>query len=189
MGAPEDIGILEVKLAELKVEYEQYFARVLKREPIQHRESVERTIRQYSNIALNNTALKFKFNNLVGKYNSYKQYWTRILRKIEEGTYTRRAESVTGTRLEQASQPSTSSAPKKPATPRENGKNNDDSLKQVYNDYIKARKECNEPTDGLTFDKLKQGLSAQRSKNGGNDHDLTVYVQDGKAKISMTPKK
>ena len=94
MGIQEDMTILDSKVARLKVEYEQYFMRVVKREPLQMREEVERIIREYSNKSISNTSQKFRFNSIVAKYNSYKQYWTRTLRAIEDGTYVRRAEGT-----------------------------------------------------------------------------------------------
>src|SRR5262249_40879061 len=36
-----------------------------------------------------NTALRFRFNQLVQRYTTYNTYWQRITRQIEEGTYKR----------------------------------------------------------------------------------------------------
>ena len=38
---------------------------------------------------IRNTALRFRFNVITQKFNTYSMYWTRICRQIEEGTYKR----------------------------------------------------------------------------------------------------
>lgn len=87
MGLKEDIDLLDSKIARLKTDYEQYFMRLVKREPAKLREEVERLVLLYSNKSLTNTTLKFRYNTLVAKFSSYKQYWTRVLRAIDEGTF------------------------------------------------------------------------------------------------------
>ncbi len=184
----EDMKALDAKVARLKVEYEQYFMRVVKREPLKMREEVERTIRDYSNQSISNTSLKFRFNGLVAKYNSYKQYWTRVLRAIEEGTYTRRAEGV-GPAL--STPPEPLPAAKKPAPGRAAG--NNDNLNDAYEKYLKARKECKEPTKGLSFEKFASNVEKTKDKvkekYKAADVELKVYIKDGKTKLAITPKK
>src|SRR3989337_3789984 len=94
MSDKDEIELLDSKIARLKVDYEQYCAKIQKREPAKLRDEVDRTVLSLSNRQLTNTGLKFKLNSIVAKYNSYKQYWTRILRAIEEGTYVRKAEGA-----------------------------------------------------------------------------------------------
>ncbi len=188
MGAKEDIENLDSKVARLKVEYEQYFMRVLKREPAKLREEVERLILLYSNKNLTNTSIKFKYNALVARYNSYKQYWTRTLRAIEEGDFSRKGEGD-----EQALRPA--EAAKKPvpvkedeAKPRQDG-----GIDVVYEKYLEARKACNEPVDGITLKTLEKTIEEYKKKvverYNTKDVDLKVYIKDGKAKLAITPKK
>ncbi len=92
MSVKKDIELLDSKVTRLKVEYEQYFMRILKLEPMKLRDEVERIIRYYSTSQIGNTSLRFKFNSVVSRYNSYKQYWARTLREIDQGTYKRRSE-------------------------------------------------------------------------------------------------
>lgn len=187
MGAKEDIDLLDSKVARLKVEYEQYFMRVLKREPAKLREEVERLILLYSTKNITNTSMKFKYNTLVAKYTSYKQYWTRTLRAIDEGEFSRKAEGD-----EDALRPP--EAAKKPATVKEAGRPSEDNgLGAVYEKYIEARKACNEPTEGITLKTLEKTIEEYKKKveekYNTKDVDLKVYVKDGKAKLTITPKK
>lgn len=191
MGDREEIDILDGKIARLKVEYEQYFARVLKREPAKLRDEVDRTILVYSNKLINNTSLKFKLNAIVAKYNSYKHYWTRVLRAIEEGTYVRKAEGAPdGPIAKEAAKTQPATERKTPAPKRPD---EDNGVSEIYAKYIEARKQCNEPVEGITVEGLKKTIDQYRKKveeqYKTSNVDLKVSIKDGHAKLSITPKK
>jgi hypothetical protein len=195
MGDREQIDLLDSKIARLKVEYEQYFARVLKREPVKLRDEVERTILAYSNKLINNTSLKFKLNAVVARYNAYKQYWARVLRAIEDGTYVRKAEGAPeGPIAKGAAKPAQTAAPgaKMPAQSRQK-EDKDNAVSEIYTKYIEARKQCNEPVDGITVDALKKTIDQYRKKveeqYKTSNVEFNVSIKDGHAKLSITPKK
>lgn len=191
MGDREDLEILDGKIARLKVEYEQYFARVLKREPAQLRDEVDRIILAYSNKAINNTSIKFKLSALVAKYNSYKQYWTRVLRAIEDGTYNRKAEGAPEGPVAKGAA-KTSPAPERKA-PVQSSPDEDNGVSEIYKKYIEARKQCNEPVEGITPETLKKTLDQYKKKveeqYKTSEVDFKVQIKDGHAKLSITPKK
>jgi len=195
MGDREEIDMLDAKIARLKVEYEQYFARVLKREPAKLREEVDRTILAYSGKLINNTSFKFKLNAIVAKYNSYKHYWTRVLRAIEDGTYVRKAEAAPeGPVSKGAAKPAQSPAPSANAPAQARPKEEkDNGVSEVYAKYIEARRQCNEPVDGITVDALKKTIDQYRKKveeqYKTSNVDLRVSIKDGHAKLSIMPKK
>lgn len=192
MGILEDIDLLDSKLARLKVEYEQYFMRVLKREPVKLRNEIEKTILFYSNKNFTNTSHKFKYNSVVAKYNSYKQYWTRVLREIEEGTFIRKGEGDSlGSKLPQIKTPAPQKTTKAPAEVSAGGSPKSE-LEDVYRQYIDKRRECNESTDGITMDSLARTIDKYKKQveeqYKTKDIDLKVYVKDGKTKLTITPK-
>ena len=80
---------LETKMARLRSIYEQYFMGIEKMPPRTLRKDVVRIIHRMENLYVRNTALKFKIRSLVQRFNSYKAYWMRVERQIEEGTYVR----------------------------------------------------------------------------------------------------
>jgi hypothetical protein len=187
MDVKEGIELLDVKISRLRIEYEQYFMKILKREPLGLRKEVERILLRYSSKPITNTALKFKYQSLVAKYNSYKYYWTRTLRAIEEGTYERRAE---GGRISRAG--SEGSLPKD--SPSKAPFNKEDGpLVEVYHKYLEARKKCRQPTEGITFERLKKSIEKQKKKieseYGMKDVDVRVLIKDGTAKIAFEPKR
>jgi len=190
MSDKDEIELLDSKIARLKVDYEQYFAKIQKREPAKLRDEVDRTVLSLSNRQLTNTGLKFKLNSIVAKYNSYKQYWTRILRAIEEGTYVRKGEGAMEfeSALGRPGPETVERAPAQRQTPQ--GGNGFDDL---YSKYIEARRSCNEPVEGITPEVLKKTVEQYRKKVEEQYHtkdvEFKVSVKDGKAKLTIIPKK
>jgi hypothetical protein len=80
---------LEPKVERLKSLYQQFFMGIEKIPPAVLRKDVERTIWLLRRERLQNTRLKFKFQQIIQRYNTYQQYWSRVMRDIEKGTYKR----------------------------------------------------------------------------------------------------
>lgn len=83
------IDELEADLERLHALYNQYFMGIEKLEPLVPRKSVERKINLLRREKLRSTALRFRFQTQIQKYNTHTNYWRRICRQIEEGTYKR----------------------------------------------------------------------------------------------------
>ena len=83
------IGELESRVDRLRSLYEQYFMGIEKLIPSVPHKDVERRFYVLRREQIRNTALRFRFQNVLLKYNTYQSYWTRICRQIEEGTYKR----------------------------------------------------------------------------------------------------
>lgn len=77
------------KIERLKVLYEQYFMGIEKMEPQVARKEVTRVMLGLQQQYIRNTALRFRFNTMLQKWNIYITYWNRVLREIELGTYVR----------------------------------------------------------------------------------------------------
>jgi hypothetical protein len=88
---------LEVRLERLRALYEQYFLGLEKVEPSVARKDVDRRIWLLKREQIRNTARRFKLQTVIQRYNTFQQYWQRICREIENGTYRRhlvRAERI-----------------------------------------------------------------------------------------------
>jgi hypothetical protein len=63
----------------------------------------------------------------------------------------------------------------------------------VYEDFIRIKKQCGEPTDGLTFEKFSLTLRKNRDqlvdKHGCKRVRFSVYVKEGRASLKATPMK
>lgn len=63
--------------------------------------------------------------------------------------------------------------------------------REVFEQFLSTKKQCNEPVTGLTFDKFVVTLRKNREqivqKHGAAKVRFTVYVKDGKAALKATP--
>jgi hypothetical protein len=83
------IGELEERVDRLRNIYEQYFLGFEKLEPTVPRKDVDRRLAILRKEQIRNTAMRFRFQVVTQKYNTYAMHWIRICRQIEEGTYKR----------------------------------------------------------------------------------------------------
>ncbi|HEY8088513.1 MAG TPA: MXAN_5187 family protein [Polyangiaceae bacterium] len=71
----------------------------------------------------------------------------------------------------------------------------DDSVEwlAVYEDFIRTKKQCGEPTEGLTYEKfshtLKKNRDALIQRHGCRRVKFSVYVKEGRASLKATPVK
>ena len=85
----KQIGDLEIAVDRLRSLYEQYFVGIEKIEPQVPRKDVDRRIYALRKEQIRNTALRFRFQMVLQRYNTYQTHWQRICREIENGTYKR----------------------------------------------------------------------------------------------------
>jgi hypothetical protein len=85
----KQIGDLEIAVDRLRSLYEQYFMGIEKIEPMVPRKDVDRRIYTVRKEQIRNTALRFRFQMILQRYNTYQTHWQRICREIENGTYKR----------------------------------------------------------------------------------------------------
>jgi len=83
------LGDLESEITRLRAIYEQWFQGIERVPPVRMREKLDRKVRQLRREAPNNTALRFKYQTIFQRWITFTQYWDRITKRIEEGTYHR----------------------------------------------------------------------------------------------------
>lgn len=179
MGVQEDIAFFEQSLNDLVVKYEQYFLGLEKREPIKLLEDVERLARKYATTKITNTMLKFRYNTLVARFSSYRQYWGRITRLIEDGKYSRdRARMERQTSLPPAPEPASSVPPE---------------AERVYRDYLAACQSCNLKNTTISPEKVAALIAQQKplieKRYGTASITFAVVIEDGVPKIKARPRR
>lgn len=179
MGIPEDIAQFEQSLNELIIRYEQYFLGLEKREPLRLLETVERMARRYANVKIVNTMLNFKYTSLVSRFNSYRQYWNRINRLMEEGKYSR-------DRFRMAMHQRHDGEQKRGAAP-EGCPEPVDETEALYRQFVAARRSCNLPADSITKEMVAAAIERQRpaisARYGNAQVEFRVVVEEGVPKI------
>lgn len=181
MKIEEDLTLIELRLNQLITSYELYFLGSEKREPLQQFTELERLIRRYASININNTMHRHRYNNLAARFSSYRQLWQKTVREIEEGRYSRDRFKV---RLKSSRQNS------KPASSGQSLKTADTAVQdidQIYEQLIAARKQCNLPTDKISRAQFASMLAKQKpllsQKLGTDQIRFRVTVEDGMPKI------
>jgi hypothetical protein len=181
----EELQVLDLKMKQLKFEYDQYFMGGRPREPAQLRGEVQKIVSRYSNTGIQNTALRFKFNNLCARYFSLRRQWDEVLRKIEEGSYQPHRFKAKLHERERIS-PEPNDAATKPLLEETTGGGGD-----LFEAWCKAREACGEDLRGVTREKLDQLVGRQRAsiqqRTGCEDVRFRVVVENGKAKLKATP--
>src|ERR1035437_10131309 len=164
MAIAEDLIILEQQIKELIIRYEHYFVGIDKREPLPLLSSVEKMVRRYAGVHINNTMHKYKYTSLVARLSTYREHWNRILRLIEEGKYSR-DRFIRDLHLRQKA--------KKPLAHEESREeehlpHNPTELDRIFNEFREARKACHLPVEKLslelvaaTIEKSKAALTAR----------------------------
>jgi hypothetical protein len=64
---------------------------------------------------------------------------------------------------------------------------------QTFDEFLRVREECGEPSDGLTYDRFRTKLEKNKEtlvqKYGCRTVRFQVYVKEGKAALKATPVK
>lgn len=188
MGIPEDVALFEQSLSELVIKYEQYFLGLEKREPLRLLSEVEGLARRYQGFQIVNTMVKFKYNAAIARLNSYKQYWTRINRLIEEGRYSRDRFKMEMHQKQKAAGVSEKGG--QPA-PEEKSSVNPE-IEAVYRTFLEARRACHLPVDAITPEVIAAAIEKQKpiimNKYNCKGVEFKVVIEDGTPKIKARPR-
>ena len=178
-----DLHLIDVRLKQLKLEYDQYFLGNRKREPLQIRNELQKYVQIYAQSPIKNTGLRFKFNNLRSRYFSFRRLWDETVRKIEEGSYERHLFKAN---LKDRERNGAADRRSVAATNREAL----DDRADLFEAYISARQATGQGTGGVTREKLDGLLAKQeaaiREKYGAAKVRFKVVVENGKAKLKAT---
>jgi hypothetical protein len=185
----EELRIIEAKMKQLKLDYEQYFIGSRPREPAMLRGEVQKTMIRFANTPIKNTAERFKFNSVNSRFMTFKRQWDDTLRKIEAGTYTRHVfkanlhdrERIDAGQAAESANPSNRTSSAKAGTQPDG---------DIFASYMKAAKSCGQSVKGLTPEKLQAVIQKQanaiKQKHGVQKVRFRVEVKDGKVKLKAT---
>jgi hypothetical protein len=80
-----------------------------------------------------------------------------------------------------------------PPSANGNGAGEDPEWEGVFQQFVKLKDECGEPTEGFTFEKFKKTLEKNRDaiiqRHGVSRVKFSVYVKDGKAALKASPQR
>ncbi|MDD5285429.1 MAG: hypothetical protein PHD54_06190 [Desulfuromonadaceae bacterium] len=185
MAIAQDIQILDQQLNELISKYEQYFIGLEKREPLPLLGEVQKMVKRYSNVPINNTMYKHRFNTLVARLNTYREHWNRTVKLMEEGKYSR-DRFISDLHQRQQSKPENN---RRTGTSPES----ESDLDRIVREFREARKLCNLSPEKVTRELILATIEKQRpliaAKLGSDNFTFKVMVEDGKPKIKASLRK
>jgi hypothetical protein len=174
----EDLRLLDAKIKQLRLDYEQYFLGARPREPQLLRGEVQKMISYYANVGIKNTGHRFRFNTLQARLFSLRRHWDGVLRKIEDGTYERHLfkANLHGREHKGAAK----------ASPRAPSREPD-----LFEQFVEARRACGQDAKGMdraTLDALvEKQRQAVRERYRCKDVSFRVVVEEGRVKVKATP--
>lgn len=83
------VNELETRVDRLRSLYDQYFMGIERMPPAVPHKDVERRVQILRREQIRNTGIRYRFQMILQRYNTYQSYWLRISRQIEDGTYKR----------------------------------------------------------------------------------------------------
>ena len=161
----EQLGRLEEDVRRLKVEFDIFFNGAAKRPPYDTKSRVETLIKRIADDRTLTFAQRYQYNSLVARYTSFRELWRRTMQGREEG---RDPAAVA-----RASQHPAAESNQKTTFTCADAHQDVETVKNLYQALVEAKKSCGESTDDLSFprfhhliarktDNLKEHLGCER---------------------------
>lgn len=167
---------IEKSLKDLKLEYEQFFAGELRREPLKKRSEIKRFFLKATFQHIANTSLKFRLQSLQGTFSSYQGLWDRINYQIELGVYQPHLARAEQARKDKIRLEQKAEARKKSENKR---------WKTLFNQYQDARRKTS-AAGSVSYENFRKSLQKQLptlQKRLGIKVQFKVVVEEGKVKV------
>lgn len=192
----EELEKLEEDIRRLKVQYDLFWAGVVKVPPSFMRHQLESYLHDLNKQKMRDNGRRFRFNTLLSRYNQYREMWARKMREREEGPldYRRRKaalEAPLPAAADHGHAPappvtSPSSDPYVKMTPGANG----EQIRMLFEEIQRAHFEMGKPS-GVSLAQLAALVQKQselvRSKYNVNTVAFRVETIDGKVKLKAKP--
>lgn len=177
-----ELDRLEKMIADLKISYEQYFTGVLPLPPDKQHKALKRKIRELFGAPFKNSALSFRLKSLDQRYQTLNNYWQRVLKQREEGTYSRDVFKA-ALRERIANEEAEADSEKGAA---------DQHMRDLFRTYQDAIERATGRSKEIKYQEFKKSLVKRakeyREKHGAKKLTFKVVVKDGAVKVQARAK-
>jgi hypothetical protein len=187
----DELDKLEEDIRKLKNKYDQFFAGIQKFPPMHERRLVEVYIYELGKQKMRENARRFRYSQLLTRYNQLRELWGRKMREREEGPldFRRRSALLNEPIAPPPAPPRVTSAKLDPYVRVAPGTNGEE-VKRLYGDIEKEHLKLGRlPT--ITIEQLKSMIQKQsdlvRQKYHVDVVAFRVDVVDGKVKLKAKP--
>jgi hypothetical protein len=190
-----ELDKLEEDIRKVKNKYDQFFAGITKMPPQHERHLIEVFIHEIGKQKMRENARRFRYNQLLSRFNQYRELWGRKMREREEGPIDFRRRKAA---LEE---PVQATAPPRPAATRVTSRSSDsyvklvpgangEAIRDLYNQIEKEHQKLGKEPN-VTFEQLRSMVEKQsetvRERYNVDVVGFRVDVVDGKVKLKAKP--
>lgn len=188
----KDVKRLEERINILKKDYDLHLAGIIKLEPVKEREELQLWLRKHTASEIINSALRFKYNTLVSKFNALNTYWDRMVKRkdiLRDKIHGGPPRAAPPAEKPAAPKPPREKAPQAWVFEKADAGDVESKARQVYDRYLAARKAAGEaggPDFGVFKNTLTKRLSDMLGRTPGGQVEFSVKTEDGKVKLKAT---
>jgi hypothetical protein len=188
-GVESDLARLEQLLRKLEFEYEQFFSGRQRGIPLKTESEVQHLLKDYGFRGIQNPALRFRYMNVVARYNSFRKVWERKVREQEEGRMFGRPGKGPSSRP-------TPKVPREASVLRREfvavSQNPEPvEMEEIFRCYSQLRVECGEPTERLRLESftriLNEKIEKMRSSKSCEKVEIRLIRDRDKSRIMVRP--
>jgi hypothetical protein len=191
----DELDRLEEDIRKLKNNYDQFFMGLQKVPPSQQRRNVETMIYEIGKQKMRDNTRRFRYNQLLSRYNQYRELWGRRVREREEGPLDFKRRQAALNEPETAPPPSANASRVTSAAPdayvRVAADGNGEEIRKLYEQIASEQLKANGQKTSVTFEQLGQMVQKQaemiRGKYNVTKVAFRVETVDGKVKLKAKP--
>ena len=191
----DELDKLEEDIRKVKNIYDQFFAGIQKMPPMHARRQVEVFIHALSKQKIRDNARRFRLNQLLSRYNQYREMWARKMREREEGPleFRRRKAALEAPSVHRStSEPPAervTSAGGDPYVKMAAGANGEE-IRRLYSEIEREHQKLGK-LPNITYEQLATMVQKQSEAVRARYHvDVVAFrvdVVDGKVKLKAKP--
>ncbi len=178
----KDLQAIQEKIRRVQIEYDCFFAGSRDCPPFELQDEIETCFAKYRGRAFQRYEDGFLYNSLLGSYMVYRELYEKRLRRQELG-----ADSQTVQREMRTLFHSDEAAPND-ATPA-----CEQSLQELYDQYVEAKLESGQSIQALTLEKFRLAIEKKTQDivetKGCGSIRFRIQVQNGNVKVLANPVK
>jgi hypothetical protein len=192
----DELDKFEEDIRRLKNRYDMFFAGMQKMPPMTERRNIEAFIHELNKMKMRDNTRRFRFNQLMTRYNQYREMWARRMREREEGPLDfKRRQSALNEPVEAPPPPPRAA---KSRVTSEGGDSyvkvapgtNGDDIKELYDRIQSEHSKIGKPSN-VTFEQLSEMVQKQtemvRARYNVSTVAFRVETVDGKVKLKAKP--
>jgi hypothetical protein len=193
----DSIDLFEEWLKRLKAQYDLFFMGARKLPPIEDRRRLDALVHELAKLRIRDNGSRFRFNTLLGRYNQYKELWTRLMREREEGPRDFRRRSAALTEERPPAAPPEQPVRRAPETSagtdsyvKVSSEGNNEAMTELHRQIAEANRQLGK-NGSLSLEQVSSMVAQQaatiRERYRVSAVAFRVETADGKVKLKAKP--